>query len=75
MGIKRNSNESLHPNNKHQKGYNFDELCEVYPELKEFVFVNKYQTETIDFANPIAVKKLNRALLYKYYAIQYWDFP
>jgi len=75
MGIKRNSNESLHPNSKHQNGYNFDELCEVYPELKEFVFVNKYQNQTIDFANPIAVKKLNRALLYKYYAIQYWDFP
>jgi 23S rRNA (adenine1618-N6)-methyltransferase len=75
MGTKRNSNENLHPNNKHQPGYNFAELCEVYPELQEFVFVNKYQTETIDFANPDAVKKLNRALLFKHYNIQFWDFP
>jgi len=75
MGIKRNSNESLHPNNKHQKGYNFDELCEVYTELKEFVFVNNYGNETIDFANPKAVKAINTALLFKFYKINFWDFP
>ena len=75
MGIKRNSNEKLHPNNKHQKGYNFIELCNTYKELEEFVLVNKFGNETIDFANPIAVKKLNRALLLKHYKIIYWDFP
>lgn len=75
MGIKRNSNEKLHPNNKHQKGYNFNELCDTYKELEEYVFVNKFGNETIDFANPIAVKNLNRALLFSYYNIQFWDFP
>jgi 23S rRNA (adenine1618-N6)-methyltransferase len=40
-----------------------------------FVFVNSYQTQTIDFANPKAVKALNTALLYSYYNIKYWEFP
>ncbi len=75
MGIKRNNNEKLHSNNKHQKGYDFTKLCEANPELKEFVFVNKYENETIDFANPNAVKSLNKALLFKYYNIKFWDFP
>jgi 23S rRNA (adenine1618-N6)-methyltransferase len=75
MRSKRNNSKNLHPKNKHLKGYNFKELCEVNPELKEFVFVNKYQTKTINFANPEAVKELNRALLFKYYNIQFWDFP
>jgi len=66
---------NLHPNNKHKKGYNFKELCEVYPLLQDFVFVNSYNTETIDFANPKAVKAINTALLFKYYNIQFWDFP
>lgn len=40
-----------------------------------FVFENKYQTKTIDFANPKAVKALNTALLFKHYSIKYWEFP
>jgi 23S rRNA (adenine1618-N6)-methyltransferase len=40
-----------------------------------FVFENKYQTQTIDFANPKAVKALNTALLFKYYNISFWEFP
>ncbi len=66
---------SLHPNNIHQQDYNFEDLCEVYPELIQFVFVNKYGTETIDFANPEAVKAINTALLFKYYNITFWNFP
>ena len=66
---------NLHPKNKHQKGYNFKELCEAFPELKPFVFTNKYDTETIDFSNSKAVKSLNTALLKKHYGIDSWDFP
>ncbi len=40
-----------------------------------FVFENKYQTKTIDFANPKAVKALNTALLFKDYNITFWEFP
>ena len=43
--------------------------------MQDFVFVNSYNTETIDFANPKAVKAINTALLFKYYNIQFWDFP
>lgn len=40
-----------------------------------FVFENKYETKTIDFANPKAVKALNTALLFKYYKLNFWEFP
>ncbi|WP_406684039.1 23S rRNA (adenine(1618)-N(6))-methyltransferase RlmF [Seonamhaeicola sp. MEBiC1930] len=68
-------NNSLHINNKHKFGYDFDSLCSVYPGLSKFVFTNQYKTRTIDFANPKAVKALNSALLFKYYGMKYWDFP
>lgn len=45
------------------------------PQLKEFVFLNKFDTKTIDFANPKAVKALNTALLKQHYHIHYWEFP
>ena len=72
---KGKNSEQLHSNNKHKNGYNFNDLCEVYPDLKEFVFVNQYGTDTIDFANPKAVKAINTALLFKYYNLTFWDFP
>jgi len=75
MKTKGNESGQLHSNNKHKNGYNFNELCEVYADLNEFVFVNQYGTKTIDFANPKAVKALNTALLFKHYNIQFWDFP
>ena len=75
MGTKKSNNKSLHPRNIHNAGYNFSDLIEVYPNLKEFVFTNKFGTETIDFANPVAVKELNRSLLAKDYGIDFWDFP
>jgi len=42
--------------------------------LLPFVFVNKYNSKTIDFANPKAVKALNTALLFKHYHITFWEF-
>ncbi len=72
---KGKNSEQLHSNNKHKNGYNFNDLSEVYPDLKEFVFVNQYGTDTIDFANPKAVKAINTALLFKYYNLTFWDFP
>ncbi len=43
--------------------------------MEPYVFENKYNKQTVDFANPKAVKALNKALLQKYYNIKYWDFP
>jgi len=75
MAIKNQLKGKLHSKNIHRNGYNFIKLCEVYPQLQEFVFVNKYGNKTVDFANPLAVKAINTALLFKYYPIKYWDFP
>ena len=55
--------------------YDFEQLCGAYPELRHFVFENKYQSQTIDFSDPKAVKALNKALLFFNYKISFWDFP
>jgi 23S rRNA (adenine1618-N6)-methyltransferase len=65
----------MHPRNRHQGRYHFPTLSQSYPELKAFVAPNEYGDESIDFANPEAVKTLNRALLRKYYGITAWDIP
>jgi len=65
----------MHPNNIHKEKYNLDDLTSVYPNLKNYIFTNKYNTQTIDFSNANAVKALNTALLKKHYGINYWDFP
>jgi 23S rRNA (adenine1618-N6)-methyltransferase len=64
----------MHKKNIHKTGYDFSVLCKAYPKLKPFVFVNSYNNQTIDFANPEAVKALNAALLVTYYDIKYWEF-
>lgn len=65
----------LHPRNRHQAGYDFAALCPGTPELAAYVFINDYGTHTIDFADPEAVKSLNRALLAHHYGIAHWDLP
>ncbi len=65
----------LHPRNKHRFRYDFRKLVQDCPELEAFVFVNAFDDETIDFANPEAVKMLNRALLKHFYGINNWDIP
>ena len=75
MGSKKTIKTNFHPNNKHQANYDIDDLCKHYPALNEFVFINQYKTKTIDFSNPIAVKAINRALLFAYYKLSFWDFP
>lgn len=65
----------LHPRNKHRERYDFKALIRSCPELAPFVARNKYNDETIDFANPTAVKTLNKALLKHFYEIENWDIP
>jgi 23S rRNA (adenine1618-N6)-methyltransferase len=65
----------LHPRNLHRSRYDFPTLTESCPELKPFVFINPYGDESIDFANPQAVKTLNKALLIYFYGISNWDIP
>ena len=73
--IDNNEKSSLHPRNIHRFKYDFDLLLGVCPSLKEYLFVNAFQTKTIDFSNPQAVKTLNQALLLLNYGVQDWDIP
>jgi 23S rRNA (adenine1618-N6)-methyltransferase len=65
----------LHKNSLHNKKYDFDALITNYDALKPFVFINDFQTQTIDFSNPEAVKALNTALLFTHYKVKFWEFP
>jgi 23S rRNA (adenine1618-N6)-methyltransferase len=65
----------LHPQNRHRERYDFKLLIQRCPALAPFVQLNVYNDESIDFANPEAVKMLNTALLMQYYELQYWNIP
>ena len=65
----------LHPRNRHQGRYDFPALIKACPALAEFVILNPYGKQSIDFANPAAVRVFNRALLAQLYGIQHWDIP
>ena len=67
--------ETLHKRNLHRAGYDFGKLIKILPDLRPYVEENKYGIESINFADALAVKVLNRALLKSYYGVQYWDFP
>jgi len=66
---------SLHPRNRHQGHYDFPRLIKSSPELGQFVITNPYGKESIDFADPAAVRVFNRALLKAFYGIAHWDIP
>ncbi len=69
------SKPGFHPRNRHQGRYDFPQLIKSSPELGQFVILNPYGKESIDFANPAAVKVFNRALLKALYGIQHWNIP
>ena len=66
---------SLHPRNRHARGYDFPRLLQASPELAPFVLRARHGGPSIDFADPAAVKALNRALLTEAYGIRGWDLP
>jgi len=66
----------LHKKNRHKQGYNFNALIKANPSLSNFIITNKYNNQdTIDFANPLAIKELNFSLLKNHYNINFWDIP
>jgi len=65
----------LHSRNRNRERYDFKKLIECCPELASFVKLNIYNDESIDFADPKAVKELNKALLQYHYGIIKWDIP
>jgi len=66
---------SLHARNPHRGRYDFKQLVRGSAELAEFVALNDYGDESINFADPAAVKALNSALLNQVYGIKAWDIP
>lgn len=66
---------ALHPRNRHKGRYDFGALIAGSPELADFVILNPYGKQSIDFADPQAVRIFNRALLKQFYGIDHWDIP
>ncbi len=65
----------MHPENKHSKSYNFEELILSHSKLAKFVFTNEHNNRTIDFTNSEAVFHLNKAILLAHYNITDWRIP
>ncbi len=68
---------SLHPRNRHRGRYDFAQLSQALPTLKDFLVANPYDANelTIAFADPAAVMALNAALLKVFYAVESWSVP
>ena len=75
--IEKNTSEktNLHSRNLHRFGYDFKKLIDTNHDLKQYVFVNEFESQTIDFSNPSAVKSLNKSILMQNYGIQNWNLP
>ena len=65
----------LHSRNRFRTRYDFTQLSAQSPALMAFVRTNAYGDDSIDYADPLAVKALNQALLKHAYGVQYWDIP
>ncbi len=64
-----------HPRNRHSGRYDFAALTQACPDLARFVRANPAGEPTIDFADPAAVRWLNRALLRRDYGVSEWSLP
>ncbi|GLH74874.1 ribosomal RNA large subunit methyltransferase F [Geothrix limicola] len=71
----RPAKPGLHPRNRHAGGYDFPALVKASADLAPFVRKAPHGGLSIDFADPAAVKALNRALLAEAYGIRGWDIP
>lgn len=73
--LSKPKSKDLHPRNLHKQGYDYPSLAESYPPLAPHVKTNVHGSLSIEFADPLAVKLLNTALLKRYYNISDWDIP
>ena len=67
--------EGLHPRNRYRNGYDFAKLTAAFPALAPFVTKNAHGNESVDYADPGAVKALNTALLLRGSGLESWDIP
>ncbi len=77
MSTDKNTEEKirLHQRNKNRERYDLGALITAEPDLSNHITPNKFGDDSVDFANPVAVKLLNKALLNYYYGVKNWDFP
>lgn len=75
MASAQDQKPGLHPRNRHRGRYDFRALVRCAPELAGFVRLNPAREQTIDFADPEAVRALNGALLKHHYGIAHWALP
>lgn len=66
---------SLHPANPHLAGYDMTALAQSYPALTPLLVTTPRGEQSVDFADPVAVKTLNQALLAHHYQLPHWDLP
>lgn len=65
----------LHPRNRHRGRYDLPALSALEPALTHYLRRSPIGELTVDFADPAAVKLLNRALLRLHYGVRDWDIP
>ena len=65
----------MHPRNKNAAGYDLAALTATSAALAKYIKTTPAGTPSIDFANPAAVKTLNRAILMHHYGVKGWDIP
>ena len=73
--IHKAGKEKMHARNRFRAGYDFKKLTETHPALARFVRPNPWGDISVDFADPLAVKALNQALLAHAYGVKAWDLP
>lgn len=65
----------LHARNRHQGRYDFPALIKTEPALEQTLITNPAGETSINFADPLAVRLLNKALLQSSYGVRCWDIP
>ncbi|MDY8136166.1 23S rRNA (adenine(1618)-N(6))-methyltransferase RlmF [Aquimarina sp. 2201CG5-10] len=65
----------MHPRNIHNSLYDFKALIASHPELSNYIIVNSYKNQSIDYSNPDAVLHLNKAILKHHYHLSDWNIP
>lgn len=65
----------LHPRNRHRSRYDMKALCQSCPQLEAFLVMTPAGEPSVNFADPQAVKTLNKALLAHFYGVAQWDIP
>ncbi|HAS1938816.1 23S rRNA (adenine(1618)-N(6))-methyltransferase RlmF [Enterobacter asburiae] len=65
----------LHPRNRHRSRYDMNALCLSCPPLQDYLVQTPAGEPSVNFADPQAVKMLNKALLAHFYGVAHWDIP